>query len=95
MDVTEEFPHPNLRNHFIQFGTSTWTENEISANQSNSIRRAVYSQEGRFSPHGSSEIPIEDMGLLFRECVSRDLISVEELNNILNEIIASIQRRTV
>jgi hypothetical protein len=93
MIVTEEFPHPNLRNHFIQIGISTWTEDELSADRTNSIRRAVYNQEGKFSPHGSSEMPIEDMGMFFRECVIRDLISVDELNIILSEVEASIQRR--
>lgn len=95
MIVINEFDHPRrLANHFIQFGISTWTQNEPRENQTNSIRRAVYSSQGRFSPHGSSEIPIEDMAMLFRECLRRDMITINDMNNILDEISNSIQRQT-
>lgn len=93
MRVTEEFQHPNLANHWIQFGVSTWTENEPMSARTSSIRRAVYNQEGKFSPHGSSEMPIEDMGLFFRECVKRDLISLDELTDVLDAISSSIKRQ--
>jgi hypothetical protein len=75
MKVIEEINHPNLPNHTIQFGISTWTENEPVNMQTESVRRAVYNSGGTFSPHGSSEIPMEDMPLLIRECVKRSKIS--------------------
>lgn len=74
MNVKEEIPHPNLRDHFIQFGTSTWTENEAEEYQTESVRRAVYNN-GKFSPHGSSEIPMEDMVMLLHECIIRKKLS--------------------
>ena len=93
MKVNESFPHPELENHEIQIGVSTWTENNSKQNQSHSIRRAVYNEEGKFSPHGSSEIPIEDMPLLFRTCLQRDLIENEDMINILRDISESMQRK--
>lgn len=87
--VTIPHPHPN---HEIQIGVSTWTENNSKQNQTQSIRRAVYNEEGKFSPHGSSEIPIEDMPLLIRTCLQRDLIENEDMINILRDISESMQR---
>ena len=93
MRVLESFPHPSLNNHEIQIGVSTWTENNPVDDQSESIRRAVYNEDGKFSPHGSSEIPIEDMTLLIRACIQRDRISRQELSDILEDITASMQRQ--
>lgn len=93
MRVTEAFPHPSLDNHVIQIGVSTWTENIPLNEQSESIRRAVYNEDGKFSPHGSSEIPMEGMTLLIRACIQRDRISRQEMSDILNDISASMQRQ--
>lgn len=95
MKVNESFPHPNenLLNHYIQFGISTWTENEAPSEQTESIRRAVYNDGGIFSPHGSSEIPMEDMTLLMRACIERDKIEINELTVLLDEISNSIKRQ--
>jgi hypothetical protein len=93
MIVNESFPHPNLNNHIIQIGISTWTENDPIYEQTESIRRAVYNEEGKFSPHGSSEIPMEDMTLLIRACIQRDRISPQEMTDILNDISVSMQRQ--
>lgn len=75
MTVVEEIDHPDLPNHTIQFGISTWTENNPVNMQTESVRRAVYNSGGTFSPHSSSEIPMEDMPLLISECVKRGKIS--------------------
>jgi hypothetical protein len=93
MIVTERFPHPNLDNHEIQIGISTWTEKNPIDQQTESIRRAVYNEVGKFSPHGSSEIPIEDMALLIRACLQRDRITRQEMIDIVNDITASMQRQ--
>ena len=92
MIVNEQVPHPTLENHFIQFGISTWTENESREEQTGSIRRAGYNEDGIFSPHGSSEIPIEDMGLLIRACIDRDRLSIREMTDILAVISESLRR---
>ncbi len=93
VNQNETFPHPNLPNHFIQFGISTWTENEVVSEQTESIRRAVYNEDGKFSPHGSSEVPIEDMTLLVRACLQRDKLSINEMTDILSDISESIRRQ--
>jgi hypothetical protein len=93
MKVTEFFSHPSLDNHKIQIGVSTWTQDNSIDEQTESIRRAVYNENGKFSPHSSSEIPIEDMALLIRACIQRDKISCQEMSDILNDITASMQRK--
>ena len=91
----ESIDHPNLRNHFIQFGISTWTQDELESEQAESNRRAVYNEDGKFSPYGSSEIPLNEMGLLIRKCLELDKISIQEMTEILDEIPASILRQSV
>ena len=93
MRVTEAFPHPSLDNHIIQLGVSTWTENNPENEQTESIRRAVYNANGIFSPHGSSEIPIEDMTLLIRTCIQNNRISRHDMADILKDIAASYQQQ--
>lgn len=91
MEVKDEIKHPALDNHFIQFGSATWSD---ITNPSESVRRAVYNEDGVFSPHGSSELPINDMGLMIRECLKRDKINIDEMKRIQSEISASLERLT-
>lgn len=93
MNVIEEIDHPTLQNHKIQFGISSWTKDEAEENKTESIRRAVYNEDGIFSPHGSSEIPMEDMPLLIRECIIRNKISINDMADILDAISLSIRSR--
>ena len=95
VDETKTFPHPYLLNHFIQIGISTWTQNEPVNNQEESIRRAVYNADGIFSPHGSSEVPIEDMPLLISTCIRYDKISKKELLKIIFNAIKSLFRQLI
>ena len=94
MIVNERIEHPVHDNHFIEFGISTWTQEQDEPNQTESIRRTVYNEDGKFSPHGSSEIPLEEMGFLFRECLRRDRVNIEEMIRVLSEISDSISRLT-
>jgi hypothetical protein len=94
VNESESIAHPELRNHSIQFGISTWTEKLAKSEQEESIRRAVYNQDGIFSPHGSSEIPLDEMGLLFRRCLELDKISIQEMTEVMDGISASISRLT-
>lgn len=83
MIVTEEIDHPELPNHKIQFGISTWTQDYLPQDQTESVRRAVYNENGVFSPHGSSEVPMEDMLLLVDECVKRRKIKRWDILKLL------------
>lgn len=94
MIVKGSIEHPEFENHFIQFGISTWTENFPESEQEESIRRAVYNEDGKFNPHSSSEIPLNEMGLLFRRCLGLDKISIQEMTEVLTEVSASIRRQT-
>lgn len=94
MIVKESTDHPEYRNHFIQFGISTWTENLPETEQEESMRRAVYNQDGVFSPHGSSEIPINEIAMLFVKCLERDKIKIHEMDKVLDEISKSIKRQS-
>ena len=93
VNESESIAHPELRNHFIQFGVSSWTQDEHESEQTESIRRAVYNQDGVFSPYGSSEIPLDEMVLLFRRCLELDKFSIEEMTEVLDEISTSIRRQ--
>lgn len=94
MKVVENLPHPTLpETHVIQFGISTWTEEELEENQTESIRRAVYNSEGKFSPHGSSEVPMEDMSLLICECIKRNKIPMNQIADIMSEISEYLKRQ--
>lgn len=93
VDETKSFSHPHLSNHYIQIGISTWTEKLPANLQEESIRRTVYNADGVFSPHGSSEVPIEDMGLLFCTCIQHDTISKKELISTIYKAIKSIFRQ--
>lgn len=94
VNEAETIRHPEFENHFIQFGISTWTEKLPESEQAESIRRAVYNQDGKFNPHSSSEIPLNEMGMLFRRCLELDKIDIQEMTEVLNEISASIRRQT-
>ncbi len=93
VDSSKSFPHPYLPNHYIQLGISTWTEHLPLNEQEQSVRRAVYNAHGIFSPHGSSEVPIEDMGLLFSTCIQHDTISKKVLLSTIYKAIKSIFRQ--
>jgi|GEM_PF-1001260 len=79
----------------LEFGISTWTENQSSKNQTESVRNRYDTEEGRFSPHGSSEIPLGDIPLIITECLKRDKIPLSDMLEILHEVSNSINRRTL
>lgn len=86
-------PNPALTrridpNHSIEVGISSWSESETS------IRSRYDGQTGRFSPHGSSEIPIPDLRLIMEVAALNDLPSVADCGAIIEALTASIQRRT-
>ena len=90
MEVLETIVIDN--EHSIEFGNSTWDKSEMS------IRRRKDNQDGRFNPHGSSEIPIDgyvNISDLFIECLRRDFIDAQTLSNIMNEIVISSNRQNL
>lgn len=84
----EEYP-----NYSIEFGVSSWTQNLPESKQSQSVRNRYDTEDGRFTPHNSSEIPIEDIERIVCECMKRDKISILKISNILREAADSIERQ--
>jgi hypothetical protein len=98
MKVTEEILHPDsklAKTHRIQFGISTWTEEAAEDEQTESVRRAVYNENGVFSPRGSSEVPMEDMALLICECIKRNKIPLNDIADILYHISSHIKNQQI
>jgi hypothetical protein len=50
--------------HSIEIGWSTWNPDEVSL-------RNRYDKKGKFSPRGSSEIPLRDLPALMRVALER------------------------
>ena len=80
----------NLDNgHSIEFGHSTWDDEKLS------VRNRYPRSDGGFSPHSSSELPIEDVLPIALETLKRDFLSQEHTLEILQAALDSIKRRTV
>lgn len=74
--------------HCIEVGASTWNPSETS------IRcRYEDPESGRFSPHGSSEIPLEDLQHVMEVAAENDLLDVATCAKIIEAIARSIQRQ--
>ena len=73
--------------HSIEFGQATWNSEAMS------IRNRYTTSNGGFSPHSSSELPIEDVSLIVLETLRRDLFSIAETMDIAQGALESIRRR--
>lgn len=67
-------------NHCIEWGDSTWDENEKS------IRNRYNTATGQFNYRGSGEIPWDDFKMMIQESIKRGKFTNVELSDILNEI---------
>lgn len=75
--------------HSFEVGQSSWDPAETS------IRcRYDGAATGRFSPHGSSELPLHDLQPLMEVAAQHDLLDVAECAAIIQVLAASIQRQT-
>ena len=91
MDV--KFKVPLTDQLSIEFGIATWTKDAPVDEQEWSVRRRYNGETGRFSPRGSSEVPINDMPMMMIECMKRDYIPTSQLLKILNEVSLSLTRQ--
>lgn len=73
--------------HSIEVGSASWDDDETS------IRSRYDGATGRFSPHGSSELPLGDLQPLMEVAAQHDLISPGECSAIIEALAASIRRR--
>jgi hypothetical protein len=74
--------------HSIEVGQSSWDPTETSI-------RCRYDDPatGRFSPHGSSELPLHDLHPLMEVAAQQDLLDSSECAAIIQALAASIQRQ--
>jgi len=74
--------------HSFEVGKSSWDSDETSI-------RCRYNDEetGRFSPHGSSELPLHDLQPLMEVAGENDLLSPSECAAIIQALAASIRRQ--
>lgn len=85
MDVTERIQITDLRS--LEFGAATWNAEQLS------VRNRYDNEGGRFSPRGSSELPIPDLTEIVIETARRDLITSEAAERMVGALIASLARK--
>ncbi len=73
--------------HSIEIGNATWDNNEIS------IRNRYDLPTGKFSPRGSSEIPILDIRKLVGYACTQNALSVDDLLSIIKHATESIEQK--
>jgi hypothetical protein len=74
--------------HSFEVGNSSWDPSETSI-------RCRYDDPttGRFSPHGSRELPLHDLQPLMEVAAENDLLEPSECAAIIQALAASIQRQ--
>jgi len=77
------------RYHRIEIGISTWSPRETSVRN-----RYDDPKTGRFSPHGSSEIPIRDLEIIVSAVAKHDHLKPAECARIITALADSITRQT-
>ena len=85
-------PNPALTvvlspNHSIEVGSSSWDDDDTS------IRCRYDGPTGRFSPNGSSEIPLTDLQPIMVVAALNNLLSVAQSSAIIEALAASIRRQ--
>ena len=73
--------------HKVEFGNSSWDP------ASESIRNRYPTASGGFSPHSSSELPIEDLEPLVVEAARRDKLGIRAAAQMIAALSASIGRQ--
>jgi hypothetical protein len=94
MKVQDTYRDERWPNYRLEFGISSWSQDKPTELQNESVRNRYDLDDGRFSPHQSSEIPLGDIPLILRECLLRDKIGVPELLQMLHHISDSIERQS-
>ena len=86
MKVNEQDNHKIDNLHFIQWGKSSWeNDNDIS------IRNKYLNSQGKFNRVGSGEISWNDFNIMILESLKRDKFSVNEKKDLLFELLKSLK----
>lgn len=78
-------------------GNSSWAVKEHKREKNNekesSVRLAWYTEKARFDPISSAELPMWGLKLLTKAAAKHDLLSIQDIKEIISELEASITRR--
>jgi len=89
MDVDHSKTRVIDKSHCFEVGRSSWDDTETS------IRcRYDNPETGRFSPHGSSELPLHDLQPLIEVASENDLLSTSQCAAMIQALAASIKRQS-
>lgn len=69
--------------HLIEIGRATWNEEELS------VRNRYPTSNGGFSPHSSSELPIQDVYRIALEVLRQNLLNPTESLEIADAAVNS------
>ena len=70
--------------HKIEIGSSSWDDSKKS------IRNRYPTSTGGFSPHSSSELPVEDISIITLEAIKNDLLSKKELKEKITKALIKL-----
>ncbi|AUX46996.1 uncharacterized protein SOCE26_085070 [Sorangium cellulosum] len=73
--------------HSIEIGAATWDPSDRS------VRNRYQTASGGFSPHSSSEIPVDDLVPLIEFLAKHDELSIEQCAKVINALSVSILRQ--
>ena len=75
-------------NHQIEIGGASWDPSELSIR-----RRYDNPDSGKFSPHGSSELPLYALNDLIRVASENDLLDPDSCYAMIQSLAASLARQ--
>ena len=75
-------------NHQIEIGGASWNEGELSIR-----RRYDNPNSGKFSPHGSSELPIYALYDLIRVASENDILDPSSCSAMIQSLAESLARQ--
>ena len=88
MDVDHSKTRIIDERHSFEVGQSSWDDTETSI-------RCRYDNDGRFSPYGSSELPIPDLRPLIEVAAENDLLNISECTALIEALTDSLKRQQV
>jgi hypothetical protein len=87
MDVNPALTQRIDADHQIEIGGASWDSNETSIR-----RRYDNPDSGRFSPYGSSELPLYALEDLIRVASENDILDPASCSNMISSLAASLAR---
>jgi hypothetical protein len=90
MKVLIKHDIPNDPGHSIEWGNSTWGQQQNPIIQQRAIRNRFENSNGGFNQAASSELPWDDFLLMIQESINQNQFTTPELITILKTIAAKL-----